>query len=294
MLENQLPYRLLKWLMEWSGKEALLKKSIEVYINAQVCVPQPQDQSSILRFTCLSSLSWYLSRKSMQPPKKKQDDGDAIHLLDLLRTCLLDKHQRSNWEYSFANWNSYRNVQELRAAGIQVERNKRENSCLSDISFTQILGLGYVWVSPIIVDGSTMPKFLNLIAYENCSDFVNNRGITSYISFLDSLISGANDVKELRKAGVLCNFLGSDEGVAQLFNEMRKELVPNFDLHADVHIGIHKHYGTFMSRLFQFYNDHFAGTWSIAGFLGVVIGLILGAIQTWYTVKQQPNSHRSS
>nr|POF17248.1 hypothetical protein CFP56_18364 [Quercus suber] len=128
-------------------------------------------------------------------------------------------------------WQSYRNVQELRAAGIhvEVERSKEKGSCLSDISFTTLGCLGYLWLPPIIVDDSTRPKFLNLITYEMCLDFKIDFGITSYISFLDSLIDKANDVKMLRKAGILHNCLGSDEEVAQVFNEIGTDLVDACD-----------------------------------------------------------------
>ena len=65
------------------------------------------------------------------------------------------------------------------------------------------------------MDDSTRPKFLNLIAYEMCLDFENDFGVTSYMSLLDSLIDEANDVKMLRKAQILHNFLGSNEEVAK-------------------------------------------------------------------------------
>ena len=48
----------------------------------------------------------------------------------------------------------------------------------------------------------------------------------TYISFLDSLIDEAKDVKELSKAGILYNLLGSDQEVTQLFNEICTDLVP--------------------------------------------------------------------
>ncbi|KAK4580905.1 hypothetical protein RGQ29_024525 [Quercus rubra] len=99
LLENQLPYRLLEWLMSWSENGAELKESIEKYIDSHVTVPLPEDYSSILRCAAPSSLSRYLSRKSKQQ-QEKQDDGDAIHLLDLLRTRLLHKHQQNKPEKS--------------------------------------------------------------------------------------------------------------------------------------------------------------------------------------------------
>jgi hypothetical protein len=92
-------------------------------------------------------------------------------------------------------------MKELKAAGIQLKRGN--NSYLINVSFSRRRFCpGYLWLPPIIVDDSMGPMFMNLIAYEMCLDFENEFGITSYISFLDSLIHEANDVKELRKARV--------------------------------------------------------------------------------------------
>ena len=202
--------------MNWSGNEFVLKKSIETYIDGHVKVPQPEDQPLILSCAWLSSLSWNWSHESENEKKQRgqssnccaclkgkgqqfsetekeesdqwpisvDEHEDPIHLLDLLRTRLLHKHRqikpkKPNGEME--TWQSYRNVQELRAAGIHVERSKKKSSCLSDISFTTLrfLGLGYLWLPPLVVDDSTRPKFLNLIAYEMCLDFQNDFAITS-------------------------------------------------------------------------------------------------------------------
>ena len=294
LLENQLPYRLLKWLMSWSENGAELKESIDKYIDSHVTVPLPEDHSSILRCASPSSLSWYLARKSKQQ-QEKQDDGDAIHLLDLLRTRLLHKHQQNEPEKSAkddskdTSLQSYRNVQELQAAGIHVERSKKENSCLHDISFTKLGCLGFLWLPPIAVDDSTRPKFLNLIAYEMCLDFQNDFEITSYISFLDSLIDKADDVKMLRQAGILYNYLGSDEHVAQIFNDIGTDLVPNSEIYSDVRVQIQKHYkNQLMTWLAQVYHDHFNSPWTFLAFFGALLALALTVIQTWYAVKSPP------
>ncbi len=44
---------------------------------------------------------------------------------------------------------------------------------------------------------------------------------------MDSLIDLAEDVMVLRSKGILLNFLGSDQEVANLFNAIAKILVPN-------------------------------------------------------------------
>nr|XP_023898819.1 UPF0481 protein At3g47200-like [Quercus suber] len=280
LLENQLPYRLLKWLMSWSENEADLKESIDTYIDSHVTVPLPEDHSS---------------------SKKKQDYGDhvhAIHLLDLLRTRLLHKHQQNKPGKSTKHVSkdislqSYRNVQELRAAGIHMERSKKENSCLRDISFTTLGCLGFLWLPPITVDDSTRSKFLNLIAYEMCLDFQNDFGITSYISFLDSLIDEANDVKMLRKAGILYNCLGSDQHVAELFNEIGTDLVPNSEIYSYVRLQIQKHYKNQLKTwLAQVYHDHFNSPWTFLAFFGALLALALTVVQTWYAVKSTPRPY---
>ncbi|KAL4607590.1 hypothetical protein ACB092_09G186600 [Castanea dentata] len=350
LLENQLPYRLLKWLMSWSKKEAELQKSIHTYIGWHATVSLPKDHSSVVRCAWLSSLSWCLSQKpkpqqaknkkeqsldseekgqvnqnhsstfcspllsllswchsqrpkpqqvgsekdqESRPSKEKHGDIDAIHLLDLLRTRLLDKNQQVKHKKRNGNgqitWPSYRNVQELRAAGIHVERSKKENSCLSDISFTTLGCLGFLWLPPITVDDSTTPKFLNLIAYEMCLDFQNDFAITSYISFLDSLIDEPNDVKMLRKAGILYNCLGSDEEVARVFNEIGTDLVPNSEIYRDVRVQIQKHYkNQLMTWFAQVYHDYFSSPWTFMAFFGALLALALTVIQTWYAVYSPP------
>ncbi|KAK7840255.1 upf0481 protein [Quercus suber] len=215
-----------------------------------------------------------------RPSKEKHGDVDAIHLLDLLRTRLLDKNQQVKHKKRNGNgqitWPSYRNVQELRAAGIHVERSKKENSCLRDISFTTLGCLGFLWLPPITVDDSTMPKFLNLIAYEMCLDFQNDFAITSYISFLDSLIDEPNDVKMLRKAGILYNCLGSDEEVARVFNEIGTDLVPNSEIYRDVRVQIQKHYKSQLMTWFaQVYHDYFSSPWKFMAFFGALLALAL-------------------
>ena len=195
LLENQLPYCLLKWLMSMSSseKEKELRKSIETYIDWHVMVPEVQQSNW---------LSWKLCRRSK--PQEAQSAKEESHD---------EEKPQAQAQAPFET------------GGIHLKRGN--NSYLSNISFTkQFLFRGQLHLPPIVVDDSTRPKFLNLIAYEMCLDFKNDFGVTSYISFLDSLIDEANDVKMLRKARILRNVLGSDEEVAKLFNEIGTDLVP--------------------------------------------------------------------
>jgi hypothetical protein len=264
LLENQVPYCLLKLLMCSSRKENELRRSIESYIRKVSYLQMEQQQ------------------------QQNPEERDPTHLLDLLRTRLLgsSKSIRKPNRADLQDWQSYRNVQELRAIGIQLRR--ADENYLRNITFTRRFNFypGLLSLPPITVDDSTGPKFMNLIAYEMCVDFDNDFGITSYISFLDSLIDEASDVKDMRKAHVLRNFLGSDQAVAELFNEIGTDLVPNAETYKDVKLQIQGYYeDNCMTWMSQFFHDRFGAPWTVLAFLGVLLGLALTAIQTWYVVR---------
>ncbi|KAM4079975.1 hypothetical protein ACJW30_09G157000 [Castanea mollissima] len=301
LLENQLPYRLLTLLMSLSVKKEELSTSIETYIDSHVKVPEDQQSNWLSRTLCPRLKPQQAqSAKEKSHDKKPQDHTisvatEPVHLLDHLRTRMLHepgydgKVGKINQNIQNAQqWQSYRNVQELKTAGIGFKRGN--NSYLSSISFTkQFLFRGQLHLPPIVVDDSTRPKFLNLIAYEMCLDFENDFGVTSYISFLDSLIDEANDVKTLRKAQILHNFLGSDEEVAKFFNEIGTDLVPNIEIYSEVRSHIQKHYrNKWMTWIAQAFHNHFSSPWTIMAFIGALLALALTIIQAWYAVNSPP------
>ena len=275
LLENQLPYQLLNYLMkkikeENSKMEDKLRKSIKKFIDEQSM----------------------LAGETKSPNAQK-----AIHLLDLLRKRLLgldgvehesaqknatDKEEDSTDE---REWHSFRNVQELREVGIQLK--PRKSSHLGEIDFKKKWNFypGILWMPKIIVDDSTGPKFFNLIAYEMCPDFENDFGITSYISFLDSLIDEPKDVIDLRKAGILRNLLGSDEEVALVFNEIGTDLVPSPEIYEGVKRRIQQYYDKRrMLWITQVIHNHFSNPWTVVAFIAGLFVIILSVLQTLYTM----------
>ena len=135
------------------------------------------------------------------------------------------------------------------------------------------------------MDDSTGPKFFNLIAYEMCPDFENDYGVTSYISFLDSLIDEAKDVIDLRKEGILHNLLGSDEEVALFFNEIGTDLVPNPEIYRDVRFKIQKyHEKKRMIYINEVIHNHFSSPWTVVAFTAALFALILSIAQTVYSI----------
>ena len=69
-------------------------------------------------------------------------------------------------------------------------------------------------------------NLLNIIAYEMCPNAPYDYAVNSYICFLYELIDHPNHAKELRSKKIPYNYLGgSDEEVAQIFDEIANDLV---------------------------------------------------------------------
>ncbi|XP_021804233.1 UPF0481 protein At3g47200-like [Prunus avium] len=276
LLENQLPYQLLQLLMSSSQIQEELKKSIDdvVWRNSPAAAHQ---------------------NRQKQRSQPGQDvaipmEAEPTHLLELLRTTMLGRPSPNNKDTKRSH--SFRNVQELRATGIHFSPS--DGNSLSSIYFNSSdLFRGILHLPQIKVDDSTRPKFMNLIAYEMWPDFHNDFGVTSYICLLDSLIDHPDDVKYLRKKRILRNLLGigNDEEVAQLFNEIGTDLVPNNDIYSSVKDKIEDHYDNWGNRVMaQFFHEHFSSPWCGIAFLGALLGVVSSIVQTVNSVLSYHNN----
>ncbi|KAI9162539.1 hypothetical protein LWI28_028313 [Acer negundo] len=263
LLDNQLPYQLLQLIMRSTSKEEDFLESINKFIFYYIKAPEQ---------------TYKRNDKIMK--------DNHVHLLDLIRKILIDQPLQKNKRPNLTEtdkkskyWHSFRNIEELKAAGIKLK--PTETSAVRDITF----GGGTLNLPPIVVDDSTAAKFLNMAAYEMCPDFQNGFEVSTYISFLDSLIDRAQDVKVLREKKILHNALGSDEDVAKLFNEISTDLVPREEIYLEVNRNIQKYCNSIWRTWFsQFKHDHFHSPWSVLAFVGAFLALASSIIQTVYTV----------
>jgi hypothetical protein len=178
---------------------------------------------------------------------------------------------------------TYKNIQDLRAAGIKLKSSTTRRP--TDIDFTEGWFAAKLTLPEIVVDDTTTTTFLNLIAYEMCPDFENDYGICSFASFMDSLIDHPEDVKELRSKEILLNSLGSDEEVANLFNIISTDLVPNTKTYIEVRSKIHKHYrNTCKTWIALGIHTYLNNPWTFIAFLAAFIALALTFVQTWFAI----------
>ncbi|XWS57130.1 hypothetical protein CRYUN_Cryun09bG0146100 [Craigia yunnanensis] len=262
LLENQIPYRILKILIDSAKNPQKWKKSITEFIGENLITNIRSAQKS-------------------QHTEGQKDGPDYAHLLEQLRTGLLTGEQEKSSSSMIGKMflscgdsrkdrKTFRSIRELKVSGIRVKPSKTNS--LKNISFYCNF-LGRLMMPRLLVDDSTASKFMNLIALEMCRDFVNNFEVTTYLCFMDSLIDTAEDVKELRITGMLHNYLGSDEEVAELFNKMSRDLVPDQEMYYNITENIHKYCNNpWTTAVAQAYYTHFSSPWTFLAFLGADYG----------------------
>ncbi|KAL7194534.1 hypothetical protein ACSBR1_034876 [Camellia fascicularis] len=191
--------------------------------------------------------------------------------------------------YITGGWYSRRSAKDFKSVGIQFKPSKTFQ--LTDVHFNPTCTSGILKLPPMIIDDTTKSILLNLAAYEACPDSVTDFGVTSYICFMDSLIDHADDVKVLRSKGILLNFLGSDQQVADIFNEIATELVPSPHAYVEVKKRIEKHHKNSMKIwMSEWHHTYFRSPWTFIAVAAAILAItlsvfqtILAAIQTYLT-----------
>ncbi|KAB5519383.1 hypothetical protein DKX38_023702 [Salix brachista] len=217
------------------------------------------------------------------PPGKRQPD----HLLQLL-------YYKSMYHYSKRNHKKaqpgsrghglYYSAKKLKKVGIRFW--PRLTGAITDVKFKSSFLSGKVEAPPIIIDESTESLLLNLVAYESAAA-LDQQWVSSYILFMDSLIDDAEDVEEMRSNGIIINYLGADQNVANLFNDMGRSLTHDtYDTAAynDVKMAINKQCESIVKRwAYEWKKTYFSNPWTFITVLAASFGLSLTATQTYYT-----------
>ncbi|XP_058747510.1 UPF0481 protein At3g47200-like [Vicia villosa] len=277
LLENQLPYLVLKLLWHNDSEEEL----IDTMINFLSCY----------RWTSpVNKRTWWSSGFH-----EILLNAPPTHLLDFQRKMILtksnpkmeanneDMHWREEFFYIESKMMTHRNIQDLTAGGIKLKSSGTRRT--TDVGFSEGPFAAELTLPEIIVDDSTATSFLNLIAYEMCPDFENDFGICSFMVFMDSLIDSGEDVRILRSHGILSNLLGKDEQVADLFNTISTDLVYNTTTYFEVRDKIHKHrFNKYKMWLVLGYQKYFSNPWAVIGFIAGSVALVLTFAQTWFTI----------
>ncbi|XP_057733089.1 UPF0481 protein At3g47200-like [Arachis stenosperma] len=268
LLENQLPMKLLKLLSTQKGSA---HKNCTVMIRLAYTAESVHHLLGFVR-------SYFVGETEMETEKIGSDLMAHLPLLP---------HP----------WQTYKNVRDLKKSGIRVAKAKSPEWKWNNLSFTSRWFSGKLRLPVYVYNDVTPYFFRNLIAYEMCPDFCSSFECCSFFSFMDSLIDDAEDVKELRSAGVIQNLLKSDQELAdflndighelptKIFNHLRSDAAPFSKKYIQVKFQIERHYSNkWRTWLAEARSTYFNSPWSLLAFLAAFTALVLTFIQTWYAV----------
>jgi len=178
--------------------------------------------------------------------------------------------------------NLYYSAKDLQKVGIYFKPSK--TNTLMDVEFVSSIFYATLKLPSITIEKATRSMLLNLVAYETAA-FLDDLWVTSYICFIDSLINDAEDVKVLRSNGILINYLGPDQKVADLFNQIGHSREPNTNVYNDVKGEINLSCDSIWKKwIAECLQTYFSSPWAFIAFVAAATGLVLTATQTYYTL----------
>ncbi|CAL5420732.1 unnamed protein product [Camellia sinensis] len=295
LVENQLPFQVLLALMNmnlrfcrWRGKD-LISRFIQKIRGKKPSFFKTYMERLFIEVCCNWSL--YYGWELVDIYGNKQ-----VHVLE---NTWAD-HIKYDHTISFRNrkiqgsgnihHHQYprRSAMDLKMVGIRFRPSHRD--CLSCIAFKSTWTGGILILPKINIDETTISLLLNLAAYEHCPNtLANYLWATNYICFLDSIIDSANDVKELKYAGIITNFLRNDEEVVKVIGEMAAGLVPDYrnTSYFCVMSSIEEYHSRkgktrIASWIAEVMCDHFRSPWTAIAVLAALFAIFLTTIQTYF------------
>ncbi|KAI3843118.1 hypothetical protein MKX03_035028 [Papaver bracteatum] len=272
LLENQIPLFVLQCLANiiFSAEE-LGRMSLNEVIHS---------------FITTGNLQHILPTKGKilleEPPNRCEDSN---HLLDFL-IKLFQPPAHVAFSLDTSSHFFLPSATELSLAGVRFKKGSAQGSFL-DIKFIRRTGI--LEIPPLRIFDETDPLLRNLIAFEQSCG--GDYYITSYVTMMDFLINSADDVRLLRKRGIISNYLGCDEDVSDMFNKLCVGINDGGD-----------YYSNYISDMNKFYKkrrhiwkatlkrEYFNTPWAIVSFLAAVLLIALTIISTVSGVLSIPKS----
>lgn len=215
----------------------------------------------------------------------------ARHLVEFLAILHAPKHKRDEPKLGKSSeFARCATASKLLAAGVKFSC--AGDNCLFEVDFDK--GKGELKIPQLTVNDSTETFFRNLIAFEQCGYYA--RDITSYVILMDNLIDTPKDVDILVEHEIIKNVLGSSGQVADVFNNLHKEIVTDpkefyfaslCSVLNDYSRDLWHEWNTKLSKWFAMLgNDYFSSPWSIISVVAAFILLCLTIVQTVCSVLQ--------
>ncbi|QHN91035.1 putative UPF0481 protein At3g02645 [Arachis ipaensis] len=172
----------------------------------------------------------------------------------------------------------------LNEAGVKFEINKNNTQCLLDLEIS-----GHSFRIPFIrVEDWTEVVLRNLLAFEQ-SHCIDESYLADYIAVFDFLINTDKDVDLLIKKGIIENWLGDSNAVAEMFNGLAVNILyPDFN---EQYFHISEALNTFCNhpwnrKVATLKRDYCNTPWKTVASIAGIFLLILTVIQTVFSILQ--------
>ncbi|KAH6796504.1 hypothetical protein C2S52_021058 [Perilla frutescens var. hirtella] len=286
LLENQIPLHVIKLLINLrygAGEDDKLIDGIIINVaeplhlleafHRQVildCVEQEKTSCGCFKY-CIELRVEEDQTGSPQPPQ----------------TCSICRYLCcSGVKQETTSFHSFRTVTDLKAKGIHFKPSPTQS--LKDVNFKSRFFYATLELPVWYVSIYTKVFFKNMVAYELTLNSPASAEVTSYISFMKSLIDRPEDVKELRERRIFYNQLGSDEEVLNVYRNINTYGAEE-PLFEKVKDKIQAHYNsrskTWMAELGH---TNFRSPWTTTAFVAAAGLLAITAAQLYYAV--HPNT----
>ncbi|KAJ4832194.1 hypothetical protein Tsubulata_009019 [Turnera subulata] len=195
---------------------------------------------------------------------------EGKHLLDLFHTSLIPSNHViyfSDLEQYHPSEQSIQCVTQLRPAGIRFKSSKADS--FLDIKFQNSV----LEIPSITVNDFTSTILINCIALEQCEQH-RSKYFTAYVSFMSCLINQPRDAAFLCSDGIITRFSQDDKYVADLFNNLGKNVEFNI---RDCYLSklfkeVESYYSSYWATMRRTY---FSSPWSFISVFSAFILLVL-------------------
>ncbi|KAK7393262.1 hypothetical protein VNO78_21812 [Psophocarpus tetragonolobus] len=211
-------------------------------------------------------------------------ENKISHFTDLLRTFYLPhpSKERPSRDKEFVK--HLPSATELLEGGVEFKVTTEENKCLLNLKFSR----GVFEMPQLLVEDRTELVFRHIMALEQFH-YSEESYITDYVFVMDLLINTNKDVDTLIRKGVMVNYLGDSDSVANLFNGLWKNILQ---------VNFSSHYFEICKNLNDFHRnpcnklkstlrrDYCKGPWQTAASIAAIILLLFSFIQTICSILQ--------
>ncbi|KAI4356930.1 hypothetical protein L6164_000911 [Bauhinia variegata] len=172
---------------------------------------------------------------------------ESKHFTDMLRYRKLPTAYKNLTYQQEECFHKLKTAIKLDAAGITIERQqpkqkiefKKGKFLLSMIPWMKCFKARFI-IPPLNVDDTTELLYRNIIALEQCL-YPDKPYISSYIAILDRLIDSEEDTHFLMNKGIINHTMGSNKEVADLFNNLLKDVDFDYEFFGHELNEIHEH-----------------------------------------------------